>query len=120
MITGAVLLIAFIYFTYRKNFKSSTVPTADKNKASRVSESMLAGEEIVNTELGGTKGIDAIDTSNISNNEAISIWEGEATIYAEQVMPPPPAYTGPMGGPYTWGGIGDPPDGIFKITYIYP
>jgi hypothetical protein len=28
---------------------------------------------------------------------------------------PPPGYSGPLGGPYTWGGTGAPPDGKYTL-----
>lgn len=28
---------------------------------------------------------------------------------------PPPGYTGPVNGPFTWGGVGDPPDGKYCV-----
>jgi hypothetical protein len=31
---------------------------------------------------------------------------------------PPPGYGGPNGGPYTWAGVGDPPDGVYEINFI--
>jgi amino acid transporter len=33
------------------------------------------------------------------------------------LQPPPPGYSGPFGGPYQWGGVGDPPNGVYTITY---
>ena len=130
MITGALLLIAFIYYAYRKKSKSTAVPVVSKTDVAKVSESIIANDKIINTDITAkdeivstevieTKGIEAIDTSNLSDNEIISSNEGEVKIYATELMPPPPAYSGPWGGPYVWAGPVDPPDGIYKITYIY-
>jgi hypothetical protein len=55
-----------------------------------------------------------------SNKVAAAVINGTTATLPKTNVPanPPPGYTGPTGGPFTWGGAGAPPDGVTTIQYI--
>lgn len=57
-------------------------------------------------------------TKAVSSANTTMTTDKTATATLPSGSPPPPMYSGPMGGPYQWGGVGEPPDGVYTINVI--
>jgi hypothetical protein len=107
LIIGAVLVAAFFLFKDKiMNMINPGNLSAPANGTTPVSKSLYT-QALEQTDFA--TGGNSQQAANLAANQY------QKTPYSGEIISylPKPGYQGPINGPFTWGGVGDPPDGVW-------